>query len=104
MILLEHEAPRPDLSCMISVKHVEDDQWMVTVKGRTTTHHRVRVTPADLERFAQGRSARELIEESFRFLLERESNTSILGSFDLPVIGQYFPEYKQEIGQRLKRA
>jgi hypothetical protein len=33
----------------------------------------------------------------FQFLLERESNTSILRSFDLPVIGQYFPEYERVI-------
>jgi hypothetical protein len=86
---------------MISVKHLEGDSWTVTVKSKTTTHHRVRVTQADLERFSEGRSAKELIEESFRFLLERESNTSILGSFDLPVIGRYFPEYEQEIRRRL---
>jgi hypothetical protein len=30
-------------------------------------------------------------------LLEREGNTSILTSFDLPLIGTYFPEYEQEI-------
>jgi hypothetical protein len=37
------------------------------------------------------------LAESFRFLLEREPNTSILPSFDLPLIGGYFPEYEQEI-------
>jgi hypothetical protein len=37
------------------------------------------------------------VEKSFRFLLDRESNTSILRSFDLPVIGQYFPEYERVI-------
>jgi len=42
-----------------------------------------------------------LIEESFRFLLEREPNTSILSTFDLPVIGRYFPEYEREIARRL---
>jgi hypothetical protein len=38
-----------------------------------------------------------LVERSFRFLLERESNTSILRSFELSVIGQYFPEYEKTI-------
>jgi hypothetical protein len=38
-----------------------------------------------------------LVEQSFRFLLDRESNTSILRSFDLPVISQYFPEYERVI-------
>ena len=86
---------------MISIKHLEGDEWEVTVAGGVTTHHRVRVTPADLERFGAGDSADTLLEESFRFLLERESNKSILGSFDLPVIGTCFSEYEREIRQRL---
>jgi len=43
-----------------------------------------------------------LIEESFRFLLEREPNTSILSSFELPLIGKYFPQYEREIRKRLR--
>jgi hypothetical protein len=39
----------------------------------------------------------ELVRKSFEFLLERESNASILPSFDLPVIGHYFPEYENTI-------
>ena len=35
----------------------------------------------------------KLIEFSFKFLLEREPNTSILYSFELNVISTYFPEY-----------
>ena len=88
---------------MISVKHSAGDEWVVTVQGAVMTQHRVRVTKADLDRFSEGRSAEELLEESFRFLLERESNNSILSSFDLPVIGRYFPEYEQEIRTRLRR-
>ena len=88
---------------MISVKHSAGDEWVVSVKGAVATEHRVRVTKADLDRFSERRSAEELLEESSRFLLERESNTSILSSFDLPVIGRYFPEYEQEIHTRLHR-
>ena len=88
---------------MIAVKHSAGDEWVVNVQGAVMTQHRVRVTKADLDRLSEGRSAEELLEESFRFLLERESNTSILSSFDLPVIGRYFPEYDQEIRTRLRR-
>jgi len=35
----------------------------------------------------------KLIEFSFKFLLERELNTSILSSFELSVISGYFPDY-----------
>ena len=88
---------------MIVVKHSGGDEWSVTVHDETTTQHRVRVTKADLDRFGGGHSAEKLLEESFRFLLERESNSSILGSFDLPVIGRYFPEYEREIRTRLRQ-
>jgi hypothetical protein len=87
---------------MIEVKHSAGDEWLVTVRDSVTTHHRVRVTKADLERFSGGRSVEELLQRSFEFLLERESNTSILSSFDLPLIGRYFPEYEKQIGAQLR--
>ena len=87
---------------MIAVKHAAGEEWVVTVQGTVTTHHRVRVTKADLNRLAEGRTTEELLRASFRFLLEREPNTSILGSFDLPLIGHYFPEYETEIRAQLK--
>lgn len=89
---------------MITVKHLAGDEWQVTVKAGVTTQHRTRVSQADLERFAAGRSTEDLLRESFRFLLEREPNTAILDSFDLPVINHYFPDYEQEIRQRLREA
>jgi hypothetical protein len=46
---------------------------------------------------APGVDAKRLVEESFRFLLEREPVTSILPSFDLSVIERYFPEYRSDI-------
>ena len=39
----------------------------------------------------------DLVRRSFVFLLEREPKESILRSFDLPVIGRYFPDYEREI-------
>ena len=45
-----------------------------------------------------------LIEESFRFLLEREPKESIMRTFELPVIERYFPDYAREITQRLSSA
>jgi hypothetical protein len=89
---------------MIEVKHSKGDEWLVSVTDAgTTTHHQVRVTTADLERFSEGKPPEALLEESFRFLLEREPNTAILTSFDLPLIGRYFPEYEREIRTRLSQ-
>jgi hypothetical protein len=89
---------------MIEVKHSAGDEWVVSVRGAVITHHRVRVTRADIDRLSEGRSVEDLLQESFRFLLEREPNTSILTSFELPLIGRYFPEYESEIRARLSQS
>ncbi|MGC9521465.1 MAG: hypothetical protein ACP5HG_06240 [Anaerolineae bacterium] len=75
----------------------------VTVtEGRSTTEHEVTVKKEDYQRLTLGEvSVKQLVDESFRFLLERESNTSILRSFDLMAISRYFPEYEREIKERL---
>ena len=87
---------------MIEIRLLRGDEYEVKVAGRNETVHQVTLRKADLKRLAsETTSAEKLIEESFRFLLERESNTSILATFDLPVIGRYFPEYEQVIRQRL---
>jgi len=52
---------------------------------------------------APGVDTKQLVEESFHFLLEHEPVTSILPSFDLDVIEGYFPGYRREIGARLAR-
>jgi hypothetical protein len=43
----------------------------------------------------------ELVRASFEFLLEREPASSILRTFSLDVIGQYFPDYPAQIRARL---
>jgi hypothetical protein len=88
---------------MIEVKHLAGDEWLVSVQGSMKTRHRVRVTKGDLARLSEGRHPEELLRASFQFLLERESNTSILASFDLPLIGDYFPEYEQDVRARLRQ-
>lgn len=42
----------------------------------------------------------DLVRASFEFLLEREPPGSILRSFSLEVIGNYFPEYRSEMRRR----
>ena len=89
---------------MIKVHHLSGDEYEVKVGGTTQTTHRVTLRDADRQRLGgKDVSAERLVEESFRFLLEREPNTSILSSFELPVIRRYFPEYEGEIRKRLKQ-
>lgn len=90
----------------IEVKGTEQDdsyEFQVIVReGEGETRHRVTLHKADYQRLAASKaSPEELVEESFRFLLEREPKESILSSFDLMVIGRYFPEYTREITKRL---
>ena len=40
---------------------------------------------------------KELLDFSFKFLLDKEPNTSILSSFELTIISQYFPEYENAV-------
>ena len=58
-----------------------------------TSHHVVRVSAKDFDRWGRGRSAEDLVRDSFGFLLEREPKESILNEFDLSVIRRYFPDY-----------
>ena len=67
----------------------------------STTAHTVTATEADIDRWAGGADGAALVEASFRFLLDREPKEAILGSFSLPVIARYFPEYPSTIGDYL---
>lgn len=87
---------------MIQVRKLNDTTYEVTVEDKATTTHTVTVDPHYAEKLTEGKVAVEhLLSRSFDFLLERESNTSILRTFNLPVIGRYFPEYEREIREML---
>jgi len=86
----------------IDIVKQDFETFQVTVRAKTTTVHTVTLGDDDYQRLAAGKATPEkLIEKSFEFLLERESNTSILSRFDLPVIGRYFPEYEKTILKQL---
>jgi hypothetical protein len=84
---------------MIKVEKTGDEIYKVTVKSVSTTSHTVTLSDSYYQKLTGGKiTPEELIRKSFEFLLEREPNTSILRSFELPVIGRYFPEYERVIG------
>ena len=88
---------------MITVRKINETTFEVTIEGRTKTTHRVTVETGYYDKLTGGEVTPEvLVEKSFEFLLEREPNTSILGSFELPVIGHYFPEYERTIRGMLR--
>ncbi len=70
----------------ITIEKETDTRFIVKVEAQTSTTHTVTLSDEYYQKLAAEKATRErLIEESFRFLLERESNSSILRSFDLPV-------------------
>ena len=90
------------MATLIKVSRKDAKTFVVTVNESTSTTHTVNLEPDYYDKLTGGKVTPEkLIEKSFEFLLERESNTSILASFNLPLIGHYFPEYEKSIGQRL---
>lgn len=86
----------------IAVRETGTGSYEVTVHASSTSQHSVRLSREYYLQLTAGQvSERALIEQSFQFLLEREPNTSILRRFELPVIGDYFPEYESEMQRRL---
>ena len=72
--------------------------------GRGTSSHEVTVATDDAVDLAAATDAAEverLVYETMAFLLEREAKESILRSFDITVVGRYFPEFEHEIRSRL---
>jgi len=87
----------------VTVKASGPGVYQVTVQqGSASTEHRVTVPAGMVDDLGlPGTDEAILVQESFAFLLEREPPTSILGRFELTVIGRYFPEYEREIRRRL---
>jgi hypothetical protein len=101
--MLSYERLSRNGAVMISIRSLGDNRYEVKVSASTTTRHIVTIQPDDYQSITGGEVSRlELLRESFRFLLEREPNTSILSNFDLMVIQRYFPEYIREIKSRLQ--
>jgi len=87
---------------MICVTMVGVNEYEVVVEKPSETTHRVTLTPEYYQRLCAAKVTHEwLIIQAFRFLLEREPNTSILKSFDLAEIGNYFPEFEDALTRRL---
>ena len=82
----------------ITVRPAGEGHFSVRVEdGASATEHDVTVSTEDLERLGAGRTPEEFVRDCFDFLLEREPKESILRSFDVSVIGRYFPEFEREI-------
>ena len=87
----------------IEVTETSPNSFSVTVHGWHVTTHHVSVNPDYAKQLVSTpHTLTELVTASFDFLLDRESNSSILRSFDLSVIERYFPEYPKALSRYLK--
>ena len=80
---------------------VEPGRFHVAVEEQgSRTEHDVRASAADLERLGSSfPTPEDFVRACFEFLLEREPKESILRSFDVSVIGRYFPEFETTIAR-----
>ena len=86
----------------MKIKKVTEDVFEVTISGSVATQHEVTITDLAHHYLTSGGATKEeLLDFSFKFLLAREPNTSILSKFEITVISQYFPEYETELLQTL---
>jgi len=80
---------------MIKVKRKNQQEFTVRVEGK---EYNVDLDDEYWQDLTGGKITKEeLIKKSFKFLLEREPKESIFPRFDLRIINQYFPEFKEEI-------
>ena len=83
---------------MLSIKTQSNNRYEVIINLKTKTSHVVTLSDKDYLNLTNKKvTKKELLKFSFKFLLEREPNTSILSSFELTVIAKYFPEYEKSV-------
>jgi hypothetical protein len=93
---------------MIEVKLVKDGdplEFAVTVRdAKSASRHHVTIAHKSCEDLGAAHTPEQVLEASFRFLLDREPKESILGRFDISVIARYFPEFEQELPGYIARS
>ena len=76
------------------VLKITEEIFQVTVTEDSITTHKINLSEKVYENLSDSKIPKaELIIKSFEFLLERESNQSILKEFNLETIELYFPDY-----------
>ena len=88
---------------IVSCRPVVEGWGCTVVLGddAAATTHEVTVDRDVLADLAPEATPEELVRVSFEFLLEREPREAIMRSFELPIIGRFFADYRDETLRRL---
>ena len=82
----------------VSIKILSNNEYEVTVKSKTVTTHLVTLSDEVHKNLTNEKVTKEeLLNYSFKFLLDREPNTLILSFFELMVISRYFSDYEKSV-------
>ena len=82
----------------VSIQMLSNNKYEVTVQSNTITTHIVSLSDEVHKNLTNNKVTKEeLLDFSFKFLLDREPNTSIMSSFELTVISRYFSEYENSV-------
>ena len=82
----------------ISIKTLSNNEYEVTVNSNSKTTHIITLSDEVHKNLTNEKVTKEeLLDFSFKFLLDREPNTSIMSSFELTVISRYFSDYEKSV-------
>ena len=82
----------------ILINALSKDKFEIEIKAEQQSKHFVSLSDVTHLNLSSNKiSKKDLIEFSFLFLLDRESNTAILSKFELIDISKYFPEYLDKV-------
>ena len=80
----------------IYIKKLNREYFEVVVRKDRVTKHIVKISDEVHAKFTDNKLTKEqFLKKSFLFLLQRESNTEILGEFNIEIILEFFPEFSK---------
>jgi hypothetical protein len=93
------------MNTQIKVSTIKEEPsflFHVTVTNNgTDTVHSVSMSRSYYSGLSTKKQPWEVIEKSFRFLLDKETKEEILAEFDIPIITRYYPEFKDFLKKEL---
>ena len=82
----------------ITIKQLNQKEFKIKIAKEIETEHIIVISEEMYKDLTNKRISKEqLIDFSFKFLLKRECNSSILKTFAIEEISNYFPEYTNSL-------